>query len=722
MGAREQFGLTTDADVLIGDIWREYLAPPPRYTVTEWAEARRVLSSKDSAEPGPYRVLRTPYAREPQDCLSAHSSVEEVVLIWGAQTSKTTIMLNWTGYTIDVNPGPMMMLQPTIDLGKRFSRQRVAPMVEESPVLRAKVKANRSRDEANTMLLKEFMGGFLAIAGANSAAGLRSMPVRDLGEDEIDNYPQDVDGEGDPCGLAEARQTTFARRKRLKTSTPTEKDISRIEKSYLATDQCRYHVPCPHCQVPQALEWGATKEWGIRFKRDEAGEVIPSTVHYLCAHCREPIAEHHKTAMLAAGEWVAERPGVAGGRRRGFHLSSLYSPLGWFSWAEMAAEWCKAMAAARLGDTSALRVFVNTRLAETFEDAGERADSHALQKRAEDYALRTVPWRGLVIVGATDVQDDRLECYAWAYGRGEESWLVDRQVFYGDPALPEGREGSPWNDVTAWRRDPFRHAGGAKMRMSAHAVDSGGHHTQAVYTYARRHMSEKVLAIKGESQRARPIIGKPVEVETTFQGKKMRRGVKRWPVGTDTAKTQLYGRMRQDKVGPGYMHFSKYLPPEVYEQITSERYITKYLRGRARREWVKPQGKRNEALDCAVYALAAAHFLGLPRYTADQWKKLETALTKAAIAIALAEGKAKQTEQATAEVLAKAVKRPEKPIEPAEVVPPSEEKGTLAPEMRVTDETAAPPPPAPTPAPSSKPQPAKPRTAVRRGGWGRKKW
>jgi len=175
-----------DAAALVSSVWREFLRPAAVQTVTEWAEKNRVLSAKDSAEAGPYRVARTPYAREPQDALSAHSGVEEVVLMWGAQTSKTTIGSNWQGYQIDTNPGPMMIVQPTIDMAKRYSRQRLSPMIDESPVLKRKVRENRSRDEANTTLLKEYTGGFLAVAGANSAAGLRSMPVRDLFLDEID--------------------------------------------------------------------------------------------------------------------------------------------------------------------------------------------------------------------------------------------------------------------------------------------------------------------------------------------------------------------------------------------------------------------------------------------------------------------------------------------------------------------------------------------------------
>ena len=612
-----------DADELVGEVLREFMAPPPLLTVTEWAERHRVLSSKDSSEPGPYRAARTPYAREPMDCLSQTSSVEEVVLMWGAQTSKTTIGSNWLGYLVDTNPGPVMIVQPTIDMAKRYSRQRLAPMIEESPVLRRKVRENRSRDDANTTLLKEFSGGFMAVAGANSAAGLRSMPVRDLFLDEIDGYPIDVDGEGDPIKLAEARQTTFARRKRLKTSTPTTRDFSRIEAAYIASDRCRYVVPCPHCTEPQPLTWGADTEHGIKWDRDPDGRAIIESVRYVCKHCGAEIREHHKPAMLSAGYWQADNPGAQGGRVRGFHLSSLYSPLGWLSWATLVEEWQRAMDAARSGDSSLLRVFINTRLADTFEEQGDKADQHALLRRAADIPLRVVGWGLFVATVGVDVQGDRLEASVWAWGRGMERQLVDRVVFYGDPAMSETETGSPWAALTEYRRTPILHASGKPVPILSCAIDTGGHHTQAVYAYARDHQHAGVLAIKGMSQAGKSIIGKPTDQDINWRGQKQRRGVKLWPVGADTAKSEIYGRLRINEPGPGFVHLSKHLPAEVFEQLTSERLVTRYVKGHPRLEWIKPPGRRNEALDCAVYALAAAHKVGIDRWRDGDWRKWE---------------------------------------------------------------------------------------------------
>jgi len=222
-----------------------------------------------------------------------------------------------------------------------------------------------------------------------------------------------------------------------------------------------------------------------------------------------------------------------------------------------------------------------------------------------------------------DTQGDRLEAYVWAWGRGMERQMVDRQVIYGDPGLPEGESGSPWTSLSEYRRTPLQHASGRTISIVATMIDSGGHHTQAVYDYARRHGHSHVYAVKGQSVHGKAILGKPTEQDVNWRGQKVKRGVKLWPIGTDTAKAEIYGRLRNTEPGPGYVHISRHHMPEVFEQITSERMVTRYVKGHPKLEWVKPAGKRNEALDCAVYALAAAHFVGLDRYRESDWAKLE---------------------------------------------------------------------------------------------------
>ncbi len=620
MGARDHPSVFEQLDA----VWAEYFKAPPRITVTEWAELYRGLSSKDSAEPGPYRCSRTPYVREPQDALSTHSLVEEIVLMWGAQTGKTTIGSNWMGYIADVNPGPAMIVQPTIDMAKRYSRQRLVPMVDESPALKRKVSENRSRDDANTTLLKEYPGGQWALAGANSAAGLRSMPVRDLFMDEIDAWPHDVDGEGDPSALAEARQSTFARRKRLKTSTPTIKGYSRVEAEYMASDRCQYWVPCPHCGEMQTLEWGAQSPHGVKWHKDADGQAMPETAHYVCRHNGCVIEEYHKPGMLEGGQWIAAMPGAKGGKVRGFQINSLYSPLGWLTWSEVVREWLTAQTAKRNGDNSKLRAFVNTRLAETYEESGTGADSRALAARAEDYEIGIVPRGGLMVTMGVDTQPDRLEARIWAFGRGEESWLCGRHIIYGDPNLDENTEGSPWTRLTEIRRTPLLHASGAQMVIEATCVDTGGHNTNAVYSYCRNHAHAQVLAVKGASLYGRPVIGKPSLIDVTWRGKTQPRSLKLWSIGTDTAKHLLYGRMRITQTGPGYVHVPKSLAPtDEFEQMTAARLMPVVVQGKASMRWITPAGKREEGGDCMVYAYAAACHLGIQTYREPGWARRE---------------------------------------------------------------------------------------------------
>ena len=593
-------------------------APPPDLTVSQWADAYRMLSSKGAAEPGPYRSDRTPYLRAPMDLLSERSGVEQVVLMFGAQVGKSESGNNWLGYIIDVCPGPVMAVQPTTETAKRYSRQRITPMIEETPRLRTRVRENRSRDDANTTLAKDFPAGTLVIAGANSAAGLRSMPVRYLFLDEIDAYPLDVDGEGDPVGLAERRTATFARRKILKTSTPTVRGFSRIEQAFETGDRCRYQVPCPHCGTHQVLKWQ-----NVKWQRDDVGAPIPGTVRYACESCGALLGEHDKPYMLAHGRWAAERER---GQVASFHLSALYSPLGWYSWEQAVAEFYDANEAAKAGDVSKLKVWTNTVLAETWEDDGDRVSEHELSKRAEDLPRRQVPAWGLVLTAGCDVQADRVECYVWAWGRGERSAIIEREIVYGSPS-----EDATWHRVDEFLATEFEHALGGRLKVHAAAIDSGGHHTQEVYHFCRARAWRHIIAIKGQSQAGKAVLGKPTDLDVSFRGVKIKRGVKLWPVGADTAKATLYGRLRLTEPGTGYVHLGKWLPAEVFEQITAERLVTKYHKGRPRLEWLKPAGRRNEALDCAVYALAAAHYLGLPRWREHDWKKREDAWRQASM-------------------------------------------------------------------------------------------
>ena len=449
--------------------WREGLRPDPRLTVSEWAERYRMLSTKESAEPGRWRNARTPYLREIMDCLSPASPVERVVLMKGAQVGGTELGLNWVGYAIHHAPGPMMIVWPTTEMAQRNSKHRIDPLIEESPVLNDIIAPPRSRDSGNTVLMKEFRGGVLVMTGANSAVGLRSMPVRYLFLDEVDAYPLDVDGEGDAIHLAEARTRTFARRKIFIVSTPTISGASAIEREYEASDQRRYFVPCPHCNHPQ---------W-LRFEQLRWDKAQPETAAYLCESCDTAIAEHHKTWMLERGEWRA----MAEGKTAGFHLSSLYSPVGWRAWRDIAAAWETAVNK-DLGSAAAIKTFKNTELGETWVEEGEAPDWQRLVERREEYRIGSVPQGGLLLVGGADVQKDRIEASVWAFGRGKELWLIEHRVLMGDTARD-----AVWKALATMLAEQWTHACGAQMPLARFALDTGFATQEAALRLIRFHSS-----------------------------------------------------------------------------------------------------------------------------------------------------------------------------------------------------------------------------------------
>ena len=350
------------------------LRPDPNLLVSEWADKYRMLTTRSSPEPGAWRTSRTPYLKEPMDCLSPSSRVETVVLMTGAQIGKTECGNNWIGFNIHQAPGPMMAVMPTVEMAKRNSKQRIAPLIEDCPALRDLVKESRSRDSGNTILAKEFPGGMLVMTGANSAKGLRSMSARYLFLDEVDGYIGDVDGEGEPCDLAIARTTNYARRKILITSTPVISGRSRIERFFEATDQCHNYLPCPRCTFMQVLRFEQ-----LRWPKGE-----PQKAVYICESCGVEIQNHQKNMMLPRGEWRAHA--IGDGKRRGFHLTSLYSPVGWLTWGEIADKADKAE-----GDSEKLQVFWNTILGLPWADQGEVPEVDRLYERREDYPIGQGP-------------------------------------------------------------------------------------------------------------------------------------------------------------------------------------------------------------------------------------------------------------------------------------------------------------------------------------------
>lgn len=573
-------------------ICRENLSPPPRLTLSEWADRYRMLSRENSSSPGRFRTSVVPYLKEVMDACTDRR-VREVIVMKAAQVAFTDgVVNNLVAYHIDQDPAPILVVQITVDEAEKWSKEKLAPMLRDTPRLRGKVKDARSRDSDNTILAKAYPGGHLGIVGANAPSGLRARPRRVVIFDEIDGYPTSAGTEGDPIKLGEKRATTFWNRKILKGSTPTIKKLSKIEREFERSDQRRWFVACPHCGHEQVLEWS-----NVIWDKDGEGEEKthrPETAAYKCEDCAAVFEERYKLT----GRWVATNPGE--GRPVGFHISGLFSPF--VSWAEIVREFldCK-------GSQELLQTWYNTVLGEPFEEKGESMKPGTLMARREPYAAEVPAGVGL-LTAAVDVQGDRLEVKVKGYGADEESWLIHRETILGDPGQMKSEPGKPtvWERLDRIRERPWQHAGGAMVHVAATAIDYGGHHAEEVARYVKERAGANVFAIRGASTPNQPIWpAKPTRV-----GK---HGVRVYVVGTDTAKDIILGyRIKRSTAGQGRMHYPEapWCNQEYFEQLVSEKKVYRLEKGRRVRKYV-PTRDRNEGLDLEVYCLAVLYGQGL---------------------------------------------------------------------------------------------------------------
>lgn len=577
--------------------------PPPDLTVSQWAEKNRFLPKGASSRPGPWRTES--YQREIQDAFN-DPAVHEIVFMKSTQVGASEILNNIAGYIIDADPQPFMFVLPTVDVAKNYSKKRIAKMINTCAALKTKVRPPRTKQGGNTILLKEFPGGELKLVGANSGAGLRSDPLPIVLFDEVEGYPDDVEGEGDPIEIARRRTDAYAGYKVMLVSTPGKpKRFSRIEQEFEKSDQRRFFVPCPFCAHRQPLRWRdpVTGIHRLIFERDEAGEVIRGTARYLCEACGAGISERQKQAMLDAGEWVAAFPDRL---VRGYHLNALYSP--WKdNWDALAKEWVEAQ-----DNPERLRTFVNLRLGETWEESGDAIEAHALEKRKETYPAvpgdaqaRIPPGVGALTL-QVDTQANRLEAKVIGWGAGEESWLIDYARFDGDPGAGDASiEGSVWHQLEQYRLREFPHPSGKKARPAITVIDSGGHHTDAVYDFVapRQNPRDRVYALKGVEFHAK--------LGLVQEGTTRRSAIRLFTVATAAAKERIFSRLRLHKPsGPGVIHLPDWVSTEYLEQLTGEKKVPfRDKRTRTTRyRWVKTHD-RNEALDLEVYGLAALWIL-----------------------------------------------------------------------------------------------------------------
>lgn len=592
-----------DGAAMYREEYRRGWRPDVRLSVTEWADRHRILSSASGQTPVRWRTSTTPYLREIMDNLGPRSPYRRVVFMKGSQIGGTEAGNNWLGFIMQHCPAATLILRPTIEEARRFSRQRIDTMIDATPELAEVVRAAQRSRRGNSVALKEFTGGQLFLVGAKKASAVKSMPIRWLFCDEIDEYPGDIDGQGDPVALAEKRTAgpSYRRRKIFLVSTPTVKGVSRIEAAFEASDQRRYFVPCPHCGAFDFIRWH-----NLRWINDD-----PDTAALLCEGCGVLIEEHHKRQMLPAGEW---RPTAPAARETvGYHLSALYSPLGWLPWSACVNEFVEAK-----GNPNKLKTWVNSVLGESWEERGKQADPEGLLARIEAYPASPsnpaiaceVPAGVGVLVASVDTQDDRLEVQVKGYGAGEESWLVAYGALYGDPGLDD-----LWLELDLILQRTFEHEHGRQVPISCTTVDSGGHHTEQVYKFCKAREGRRVFAIKGGTEKGKPVVARP----TTHN----RYRAKLFTFCVDTAKEIIIGRLRIEQPGPGFCHLPSFADSEYCAQLASEKAVRRYKKGTSVREWVKLR-ERNEALDLEVYCLGALYILGpeLVRTLPERAKRL----------------------------------------------------------------------------------------------------
>lgn len=588
------------------------LAPDPVIKPSVWAAEHLVVA--DGPRSGHrWAADLTPYAVEILDCLAVDGPYNRVSVRKSAQTGLTEVGIAWVGSIIDKTPAKTMVVFPTILAVQDFNREKLSPTIEATDALLRKVRQHKSRSgQSSTALNKRFPGGSLVLTGANSAADLRSKTIRFAFCDEIDEWPIDLDGQGDPMKMVDARQMghhASADYMKFEASTPTIKGQSRIDESFEAGDQRYFHVPCPHCDERQRLEFGTRETpWGLKFSTE-----WPFNAHYVCRHCGCVIEHHQKRAMVLAGEWVAENPGP--GRHPSFHIDALTSLL--TTWDKMVEAFLDAR-----DDPGKLKTFYNLWLGQAWEERGEAPEWDRLFARREDYAPRTIPPGGLVFTGGADVQGNGIyyEIVAWA--DDQQSWGIDAGFLPGDTADPHNAVWTALGEVVDRR---YPDAYGNYWPVDAFAVDSGFNANQ-VYMFASAR--PRVFAIKGGDGWAKAAISSsPSRVSINWDGKRLKGGAELWHVGTWPLKAVLYANLRKqgkrdgaELDPPGFCHFSGFHDEAYLKQLTAEFLRSRINKGRTVKEW--HAAGPNHYHDCRIYNMAMAAHLGVDRMTAEEWHKL----------------------------------------------------------------------------------------------------
>ena len=565
--------------------WR----PPPQIPVSEWAARYRHLTSESSAEPGQWRNERAPHLILPMDYLSPYSETRRVVCKFSAQSGKTEVLLNFIGFIIDCDPGPILAIQPNIEpMAERFSKQRIAPMLTACPTLAEKVGPAKSRQSGNTILEKHFPAGVLFIGGANSPAGLASMPIRYFLGDEIDRW--EVTREGDALSLARERLETYRanrQEKELLVSSPTYDDLGISVEYKLCERQYERHLRCEHCGETQFP----------RLKHFNWDDGQPQSVRYICEHCGAEHPARDQRRLKQFGEWVRVKD--AGEESVGFWMNRWSSPFS--RWEDVVSKWIGAGS-----DPAKRQVVTNTSFCEGWEGDGERIEAHQLEARCEDYAA--APAGVLAITLGADVQIDRIEVeiVGWGFNAGRlESWSLGYEVLVGEPTSPE-----VYAELAEVWRTPWEHERGGHLAPICLCIDSGNW-SKHIYDWVKSQRNARIIPIKGASAFGADVLAGSEKDRRRRALKRLRDGRPPELLGVSQIKRLIQRHLAAAPGQYGYCHFPKGRSREYFDQLTGERLMVEQRRGKPPTQAWQRVHPQVEALDCRVYAYAALLLSGV---------------------------------------------------------------------------------------------------------------
>lgn len=572
--------------------------PPERIKVWEWADKNRTLTSESSAEPGPWRSDRTPYMIPIMEAFT-DSGVERIIIMASAQVGKSEMLNNCFGYVVDNDPGPILWIQPTVEAGEDYSKQRIDSMIRNTPSIQVKIAPEKSRGRNNTILKKAFVGGSLSITGSNAPAGLRSKPIRYVFGDELDAWAMSAGNEGNPLMLAERRTETFFNRKIVVVSTPTVKGRSRIGDLYRSGTQEEWCLPCPDCGTHAFIHFD-----DILFEKEttQVGTQTQYTVTSVRWVCRACGALHTERKMKRQrGRMIARNPEALERGIRSFRLNAWVSP--WMSWSKIVEEFLYAQK-----DPLKLQVVYNTLFGEEWEDRGELEDEETIMGRREAYGA-DLPPGVLVLTCGVDTQDNRLEYEIVGHGRYGETWGIKKGIIMGRPD-----DKAVWAQLDDVLGATYHYADGKRgLTISMTCIDSGGHYTQEVYRECRARQNRRVFAIKGQGGDGIPFTKPPTQTKIVIDGAYIGQ-CWLYMVGVDAGKAAIISSLKVQEPGPKYCHFpleeERGYDAAFFNGLLSERLVRRRSGNRERWVWEKLQGHaRNEALDCRNYAMAALRIL-----------------------------------------------------------------------------------------------------------------